>query len=366
MGLAAYHARTSMRRIRFALLQKASSPYVDACLRALAATGRAELFVTIPPAHDDAPHPVQAVDWIDSTYPLSSLRRDDGLIDALRDFRPDVTLIVGWEQPAYRRCARALRGTSLRVVCMDNQWLRTPRQLLGIASSRLYLRPYFDAAFLPGPRQLDFALRLGFARDRIFEGFYAADVEAFADVPPLDSAEADARRAFLFAGRLVEVKGIDTLAEAYMAYREAVDDPWPLIIVGRGPLESVLRGRTGIGLRGFVDKAELTAEFARASFLVLPSTFEPWGVVVHEATAAGLGCICTTRVGAADAFVREGENGRIVRPLDVDALTAAIVWAHSLKPEQRATVSRVSRALAEQVTPKRWAEVVLEMAALPD
>ena len=354
-----------MRRIRFAYLQKAPSGHANACLEALAATGRAELFVTMPPTLDDAPHQVEAADWIERTYPLASLRRDDGLVGALVDFRPDVTLIVGWEQPAYRRCARALRGSSLRVVGMDNQWLRTPKQLLGIASSRIYLRPYFDAAFLPGRRQLDFALRLGFSRDRIFEGFYAADVKTFGRVPPLDSPGGDARRRSLFAGRLVEDKGIRTLAEAYAAYRDAVDDPWPLIVVGRGPLESVLRGRAGIELRGFVGATELADELARASFLVLPSTLEPWGVVVHEAAAAGLGCICTTPVGAADAFVRDGENGRIVRPLEVDELTAAMRWAHSLPPEQRATVSRVSRSLAAQVTPERWAAAVLDMAALP-
>src|SRR5262245_48028157 len=121
----------------------------------------------MPPTLEDSPHELEAMDWIDRTYPLASLRHDDGLIDALREFRPDVTLIVGWEKPAYRRCARALRGSSVRVVAMDNQWLRTPKQLLGIMFSRIYLRPYFDAVFLPGPRQRDFALRLGFASDRI-------------------------------------------------------------------------------------------------------------------------------------------------------------------------------------------------------
>ena len=328
-----------MERIRFAYLQKSPSGHASACLGALAATGRAELFVTLPPTLEDSPHEIEVADWIDRTYPLGSLQQDDGLITALRDFDPDVTLIIGWELPVYRRCARALRRSSLRVLGMDNQWLRTPKQLLGIMSSRIYLRPYFDAAFLPGPRQRDYALRLGFSEDRIFEGFYAADVETFARVPLLDPQAADARRAFLFAGRLIEPKGIRTLAEAYAAYRDAVDDPWPLIVAGRGALEGLLRGRPGIELRGFVGAADLVAEMARASFLVLPSTFEPWGVVVHEAAAAGLGCICTTAVGAADAFVRDGENGRIVKPLDSAGLADAMKWAHSLSPEQRATVS---------------------------
>ena len=354
-----------MERIRFAYLQKSPSGHANACLGALAATGRAELFVTMPPRLEDSPHEIEAADWIDRTYPLASLRQDDGLISALRDFDPDITLIVGWERQAYRRCARALRGSSVRVLAMDNQWLRTPKQLLGIVSSRIYLRPYFDAAFLPGPRQLDYALRLGFTRDRIFEGFYAADVETFGRVPPLGSQPVDARRAFLFAGRLIEPKGIRTLAEAYAAYRDTADDPWPLIVVGQGALEALLRGQPGIELRGFVGAADLAGEMGHASFLVLPSTFEPWGVVVHEATAAGLGCICTTRVGAADAFVRDGENGRIVEPLDIEGLADAMKWAQSLSPEQRATVSVVSRSLAEQVTPERWAAAVLDMAALP-
>lgn len=351
-----------MDRIRFAYLQKAPSGYATACLRALSATGRAELFVTMPPTPDDSPHEIGAVDWIDMTYPLPSLRRDDGLIGALREFRPDVTLIVSWEQPAYRRCARALRGSSVRVLCMDNQWLRTPKQLLGIATSRIYLRPYFDAAFVAGARQRDFALRLGFARDRIFEGYYAADVETFGRVHPLDSHSAEARKAFVFAGRLVEAKGIGTLADAYGAYRDAVDNPWPLVVVGRGHLDGLLRDRPGIELRGFVAAADLAREFGRASFLVLPSIFEPWGLVVHEATAAGLGCICTTCVGAADAFVRDGENGRIVRPLDAEGLADAMGWAHTLSPEQLAAVSRVSRSLAERMTPERWAATVLAMA----
>jgi glycosyltransferase involved in cell wall biosynthesis len=100
---------------------------------------------------------------------------------------------------------------------------------------------------------------------------------------------------------------------------------------------------------------------ARASFLVLPSTFEPWGVVVHEAVAAGLGCICTTPVGAADAFVRDGENGRIVAGGSVSALTDALTWSHELSQPMLAEASALSRTLSKGFTPERWAETVLTM-----
>ena len=54
-----------MERIRFAYLQKSPSGHANACLGALAATGRAELFVTMPPRLEDSPHEIEAADWID-------------------------------------------------------------------------------------------------------------------------------------------------------------------------------------------------------------------------------------------------------------------------------------------------------------
>jgi len=350
-----------MTRVRVAYLQKAPSGHADACLRALARTGKADLFVTMPPTLSDTPYDQHSFWWPQNTYVLRSLERDDGLLAELRRFRPDVTLIVGWEQRAYRHCARQLRGASLRVVCMDNQWLRTPKQLLGIATSRLYLRPYFDAAFVAGSRQMAFALRLGFARERIFEGFDAADVDAFRSVEPLETPGAGTRSAFVFVGRLVSEKGIADLIKAYRLYRDSAPDPWPLLVFGAGPLAPLFESVPGIEQHGFVDPAQLPVEFARGSFLVLPSTFEPWGVVVHEATAAGLGCICTTAVGAADVFVRDGVNGRIVRPNAPADLAEALRWAHRRSPDQRAEVTRLSRKLAGRLTPERWAATVLGM-----
>jgi len=349
-----------VKRVRVAYLQKAPSGYADACLRALAS--EAELFVTMPPNVADAPYDRNTFGWVSNTYPVTSLRRADGLVRELERFRPDVALIVGWEQPAYRRCAWALRGSSLRVVCMDNQWRKTPKQLLGIASSRIYLRPYFDAAFLPGQRQKNFALRLGFSEDSIFEGFYSADVDAFRNVPSLGNGDGGRRNAFVFAGRLVEAKGIRELLEAYEAYRESTADPWKLHVLGSGPLEGLLEGRPGVELAGFVEPARLPDYLAQASFLVLPSYRDAWAVVVHEATAAGLGCICTSVVGAADAFVRDGLNGRILRDLSPGTLAAALEWSHSLSRTRLAQVSELSRSLAMRITPNRWAETVLAMA----
>jgi glycosyltransferase involved in cell wall biosynthesis len=318
--------------------------------------------VTLPPTMSDAPYEPDAFSWVANRYPMSSLERDDGLLEELRRFKPHVTLIVGWERRAYRRCARQLRGKSLRVVCMDNQWLRTPKQLLGIAFSSLYLRPYFDAVFLPGARQVAFARRLGFGPDQIFEGFYSADVDTFRKIGSLETPNGSPRNAFVFVGRLSREKGISDLVEAYEDYRRSVLEPWRLLAVGEGPLAPLLDGIPGVERAGFIQPTGMPALLGQVSFLVLPSWFEPWGVAVHEATAAGLGCICTSAVGAADAFVRDGANGRVVPPHSPAQLADALRWAHALQPAERWEASRLSRVLAERFTPERWANTVLTMA----
>jgi glycosyltransferase involved in cell wall biosynthesis len=45
----------------------------------------------------------------------------------------------------------------------------------------------------------------------------------------------------------------------------------------------------------------------------MPSKKEPWGVVLHEMAIAGLPLLASENVGAASAFLREGENGKVFK-----------------------------------------------------
>jgi glycosyltransferase involved in cell wall biosynthesis len=343
--------------VRVAYLQGAPSGHSNACLQALADTG-ASLFVTVPPTLTDAPYDHTAIPDAE-VFELSSFERDRRLEDALRAFQPDVVLIISWHQPAYRACARSMRR-SLRVLCMDNQWLATPKQRLGVATRSVYIKPYFDVAFLPGNRQREFARRLGFSDDRIFDGFYSADTSLFMAGPEY---EAEDRRAFVFVGRLAPEKGVDTLRSAYLQYRDRVDDPWGLIIAGTGPESGRLGEIEGVDMRGFVQPTDLPDVFAAGRFLLLPSTFEPWGVVVHEATSSGLGVICTSAVGAGEYLVDHGKNGQVVDADSVGELTSALEWAHGRSLNEINHMRSRSLELASKYSPERWADTVLEMAA---
>jgi glycosyltransferase involved in cell wall biosynthesis len=267
----------------------------------------------------------------------------------LEEFQPDVIIVNSWHIAAYMKAARAWRGKALRVVVMDHQWLGTPKQWLGRLTRRLYIQPAFDAAFMPGDEQAVFARHLGFQQHELIVGLYTCEDSFFT------GPQATPHDKFLFVGRLVDTKGVDVLAAAYRAYRATSTDPWPLVVAGIGPMADDLGSIEGVELLGFVRPADLPAVMADAGCLLLPSRFEPWGVVIQEAAASGQAVICTSTCGGASRLVLDGYNGRVIAPDAPEKLTQAMHWVADATPEHRAVLSRRSVELANQYTPERWA-----------
>ena len=88
---------------------------------------------------------------------------------------------------------------------------------------------------------------------------------------------------------------MEYLARAYKQYRASAPQPWTLRCCGRGPLAGVLKDAGAEDL-GFLRGRDLAAVMGSSGAFVLPSAFEPWGVALIEAAAAGLPLICTPEV----------------------------------------------------------------------
>ena len=59
--------------------------------------------------------------------------------------------------------------------------------------------------------------------------------------------------------------------------------------------------------------------------LVLPSVFEPWGLVINEAMNAGRAVVVSDQVGCGPDLVRSGENGYVFPAGDIAGLRQALV-----------------------------------------
>ncbi len=337
--------------MRIAILWQQMSGYFDACLRALDKQGH-EVYLLDLATSPEAPFGDGLAGWVPHRRSWTGNLGVDVTLRELRSFGPDALLVSSWHIPEYRKLARAFAGQVPRVLCMDNWWVGSPKQWLGRLGSRLYLQPFFDLAFVPGIRQAQFAAMLGFDQGRIFTGLYSADTEGFASLER--PASPFAGRSFLYAGRLVEEKGFSDLLIAYDCYRSKVDQPWPLRVAGVGPLAAGLAARPGIEHLGFCQPNTLPTVMGQSAVFLLPSRHEHWGVVVHEAAAAGLALCCTVGVPAADRFLQDGFNGLLVPARDPRALGLALQTLGGLSDAALAAMAEGSRSLARQLSPDLW------------
>jgi glycosyltransferase involved in cell wall biosynthesis len=346
--------------MRVAVLWPGLSGYVNACLKELARRPQVDLLVAYAPAVEEAPFNDAEFGWIPESVRLTSRPDRAELLRRVGRFKPDVLLVVSWHIPAFRYVLRHLDPRPLRVLCMDNQWHGTLKQRLGVLSSRWYLHPLYDAVFLPGERQACFAQRLGFPSNRVWRGLYCPDNESFARA---STGAATRPPSFGYLGRLTTTKGITDLLQAYELYRSVTADPWDLAVAGAGPLAGKIALYQGVKYSDFVQPRDIPTWLASIGCLVVPSRFEPWGVVIAEAAASGLPIIATEACGAGPHLVHDFVNGRIADTASVQSLAECMEYVSSATGNERATMGQISRSLASVYTPARWADTVLGSSA---
>lgn len=347
--------------MRIAILWTGLSGYLNACLRALASHNGAQLLVVHQIPEANAPFDDAQFSWMKDRLVWRSEKGLGSLSDRVREFDPEILVFAGWHLAPYRQVAKERAGKSWRVMTMDNCWLATTKQRLAVLASPWFPRPLADAAWLAGERQAIFARKLGFEQRNILRGLYSCDLPAMEKVYLQRVLERrPLGRAFLFVGRFIEEKGINTLAAAYTSYRERSPDPWPLICCGSGPHSTQLEGRAGIIVRGFVQPDQLPSIFGEVGCLLLPSRFEPWAVVVHEAAAAGLPILASERVGSTVHLVQPGLNGFIFDAGDTEGLARLMTRISSSSTQRLEEMSEASHRLSLQYSPTRWAETLLD------
>ena len=138
-----------------------------------------------------------------------------------------------------------------------------------------------------------------------------------------------------------------------------------LAFAGDGPERSNLERRaTELGLAdrvrffGFLNQSQLPLAYLAADLFVLPSLFEPFGLVVNEAMLCGLPVAVSDRVGARFDLVRADENGYIFAAGDVDAL-AAILREILPNAEKRGRMGAAACRRMETWSPREYVEHVV-------
>ena len=108
---------------------------------------------------------------------------------------------------------------------------------------------------------------------------------------------------------------------------------------------------------------EMPGIIADTGVFVLPSLFEPWGVVVHEYASAGFPLLCSDKVGASESFLEQNGNGATFNAGNSEQLKQKLNKFTQMSNADLAGMSRRSFELAKRLTPEIWADRLIKIVS---
>jgi glycosyltransferase involved in cell wall biosynthesis len=211
-----------------------------------------------------------------------------------------------------------------------------------------------DIVIVPSTRGVELMRSLGLPPDRVVLTPYVVDNDWWSE-RATTVERAAVRRAWgvpedapvvLFCAKLQSWKRPLDLLRAF----KASEVPGAhLIFAGEGPLrqelqtEAHLMGLNGqVRFIGFANQTQLPEIYRASDLMVLPSEYEPFGVVVNEAMVCGCPVVVSDHVGAGYDLVSPGENGFVFPIGDVDSL-AAILRETLIAPDRLRVLGDAAR-----------------------
>jgi len=297
-----------------------------------------------------------------------------GLASALAQVRPEVILCGGYSYLASWQAALWARRRKVPfLLWIESNRADTRHRHLPVETLKKKFISWCDAFVVPGTASRTYLQDLGVANDVIFAAPNAIDSRRFQDSARNArdrSAEVRASlglpaRYLLYVGRLVPMKGVFDLLEAYAKLDARIRSSVALVFVGDGGSRDELKHRAAvvaygdIQFHGFAQKDQLPLYYALADALVFPTHSDAWGFVVNEAMTCGLPVIATNVAGCVADLLKNGENGFVVPPRDADALASAMETI-ATRQDLRITMGATSVHLITPYTPEACAAGLAE------
>ena len=249
-------------------------------------------------------------------YTIPTLRSSKILMQSLRELRPDIVHASLTLSPLDFLLPEICAELNVPLVATFHPPFDRKRRNLTSGTQQLMYQLYapflanYDRVIVFSNIQRDLLIRLGVPAARVAVIPNGVDVQKYSPGPSKLKAELDARRIFVYQGRIALEKNIESLLRAWKQADMGPD--CKLVIVGDGPLRPSLEPfygpEMGVIWLGFEANEERRIEILRgADVFILPSLVEGLSLSLLEAMACGLACVATD--AGADGEVLEGLGG---------------------------------------------------------
>ncbi len=266
--------------------------------------------------------------------------------------------IAGYGRPEYICMLIVSRLLGKKVILFAESWYGN--NSVTDKAKGMFLRIFCHGFLVSGKRAFEhFSQRLGISPERIMMGYSVVDNQHFATVHDIEK-----ENILLCVARFSPEKNLEILIKAF---RESyISKKYKLLLVGGGPLKEELAwaaGTANIEFRDWLSYQALPILYAHARLFVLPSVFEPWGLVVNEAMAAGLPVLISSECGCAIDLV-DNTNGAIFFPESVLDLTLLFDSLASRSTQDLDEMGKRSKEIVGRFTPELWAKHFMSLVKI--
>jgi glycosyltransferase involved in cell wall biosynthesis len=292
--------------------------------------------------------------------------------------KPDLVIVGGYTGPLHL-LAIFLSALARRPYALSADQFNTDRPtrggLMALAAREMLRRVVFRTASLVltcGREGYASAIRAGCPAHKIIDFPYVVEAERLATgepeaIPDVCAQDIDSGKLILlFSGRLIPRKGFETLLEAVTLLGK--QENWVLWIEGDGPMRRQYQGmgsRLGIADRcrflGFCQMRLHGWILRHADIVIVPSLYDPWGIVADEGMQMGKAVIASAATGSAIDRITHRKNGLLFAPSDALELSQFLGLLLS-DPDLRRTLGDAARVSAKQWTPTRNVETLRRAA----
>jgi glycosyltransferase involved in cell wall biosynthesis len=262
---------------------------------------------------------------------------------------PDIFFQAGWSIKAFISLGREVKKNGGKVILLsDNSYRGTLRQKIGSVLYILKYVNYFDAVWVPGYLGTKLMKFFGVKKKNIFKCLYSSNDKIYTKGLSINKRPKN----FLFIGQLIKRKGFEELLNSFKFFSKN-NPEWKLIIVGEGPLKKLIPKNNSIKHFNFKHPEQVAKYMNKSRFLILPSYYDHWPLVVNEASLCGCGLILSDKIGNIPEFSRS-KNSIICKSSSVNSLTFALEKASKLSEIKLDRMFEESVKLGSKFTISNW------------